>query len=290
MHLKGIEKFREKLPGYPGSRIYLLLLLTGGSYIIGLVFLITMDIFPRFFAQNDFFIFIEPLTPILGSICLTLIGFLLIYKVWYSREDYKQKYGDRAYQKALRFGVPGVIFVAATIVHAYIPIDLIPPRPPSNNLTIFLSTSLLELIPGLPNSIFFLRTIISIILVILALLTMIRALFTFGIDYMAVVYLYYPEESEIQDFKIYSILRHPAYSAITMLAFGAIFARFSIYSIIFTSITLIGLLVHIRYVEERELIERFGKSYIEYRKEVPALLVRPRDFGRFFKFLFNGEE
>jgi protein-S-isoprenylcysteine O-methyltransferase Ste14 len=290
MYLKGIEKLREKLPGYPGKRIYLLLILAGASFLIGLAFLILIDIFPRLLSSNTFFIFIEPLTPIIGSFILTLIGFLLIYKVWYSRETYKEKYKDKAYQKVIKYGVMGVLFVATTVIHAYIPIDLIFPRSVSNSLTILFSTSLLSFIPSLSGIEFIIRTFISIIFVLLTLLTMRRAILTFGIDYMAVVYLYYPEESEIQDYEIYSVLRHPAYSAILMLCIGAIFARFSLYSLIFTSITLIGLIIHIRFVEEKELIERFGESYIEYRKEVPALLVKPRDIGRFFKFLFKGAD
>jgi len=45
----------------------------------------------------------------------------------------------------------------------------------------------------------------------------------------------------------------------------------------------------VRLVEEKELIERFGQSYLDYRKRIPAFWPRPRDLGGFFKFLLSGE-
>ncbi|MHA1498982.1 MAG: hypothetical protein ACTSRT_15740, partial [Promethearchaeota archaeon] len=48
-----------------------------------------------------------------------------------------------------------------------------------------------------------------------------------------------------------------------------------------------GMFIHIHYVEEKELIKRFGDSYKEYRKNVHAILIRLRDIGRFIKFLIG---
>ena len=39
--------------------------------------------------------------------------------------------------------------------------------------------------------------------------------------------------------------------------------------------------------EEKELIERFGAPYKKYMKEVPALLVRPRNFGKLMRFILG---
>ena len=50
-------------------------------------------------------------------------------------------------------------------------------------------------------------------------------------------------------------------------------------------IAIVMMTIHIRAVEEKELIERFGDSYIEYRKKVPALFVRPKKIGVYLKFL-----
>jgi len=51
----------------------------------------------------------------------------------------------------------------------------------------------------------------------------------------------------------------------------------------------IGITGWIRLVEEKELIERFGQSYLEYRKRVPALFPKWRNIGAFVKFLVTGE-
>jgi len=114
-----------------------------------------------------------------------------------------------------------------------------------------------------------------------------RALETFGFDYMTVIYLYFPEESEMQYHKIYSILRHPAYSGALFLCLGALIIQFTLYSISFYLILYIGMYIHIHFVEEKELIDRFGDSYREYRSQTPAFFVYPKRLGLFFKYLFG---
>ncbi|RDE17855.1 MAG: hypothetical protein C4K49_00725, partial [Candidatus Thorarchaeota archaeon] len=112
------------------------------------------------------------------------------------------------------------------------------------------------------------------------------ALLTFGIDYMTVVYLYFPEESEVQQHEIYSILRHPAYFAVTLMGAAGLVFRCSVYSILMFIIVYALLRLHIAR-EEKELIARFGSSYREYMKGVPALHIRPRSVRSFFRFLKN---
>jgi len=51
----------------------------------------------------------------------------------------------------------------------------------------------------------------------------------------------------------------------------------------------LGLTGWIRLVEEKELLERFGASYAEYRKRVPAFWPKWRDLGKFFGFLLAGK-
>jgi len=45
--------------------------------------------------------------------------------------------------------------------------------------------------------------------------------------------------------------------------------------------------VHIHFVEEKELIDRFGDSYREYRNKTPAFFVPPKNWGLFFKYLIG---
>jgi len=114
-----------------------------------------------------------------------------------------------------------------------------------------------------------------------------KTLKVFGIDYMGLVYIFYPESSTLQNHEIYSILRHPTYHSLMLLSIGGIFLRPSIYSIIYFLIFLIGINIHLKYVEEKELIQRFGEGYKKYKEEVPALIVRLKDLKKYFSFIFK---
>ncbi|MFW9847055.1 MAG: methyltransferase family protein, partial [Candidatus Thorarchaeota archaeon] len=131
-----------------------------------------------------------------------------------------------------------------------------------------------------------LRVILGGSFLLLGLMTIRSAFLTFGVDYMMVIYLYFPEESEIQQREIYSILRHPTYFAGVLLGISALFFRMSIYSIIFFVLIYLTFRAQIS-VEEKELVERFGNGYSEYMKKVPGLRVRPRDFGAYARFLLG---
>jgi protein-S-isoprenylcysteine O-methyltransferase Ste14 len=48
---------------------------------------------------------------------------------------------------------------------------------------------------------------------------------------------------------------------------------------------LIGFLCHIWLVEEKELVKRFGTSFLEYKRQVLALIVKTKMLGTFFNFL-----
>jgi protein-S-isoprenylcysteine O-methyltransferase Ste14 len=50
----------------------------------------------------------------------------------------------------------------------------------------------------------------------------------------------------------------------------------------------VGLTLWLRLVEEPELIERFGQGYATYRRNVPAFWPKPRDAGKFLRFLISG--
>jgi protein-S-isoprenylcysteine O-methyltransferase Ste14 len=115
-----------------------------------------------------------------------------------------------------------------------------------------------------------------------------RSISVFGVDYLTLLYVYYPEESRVIDSSIYSILRHPIYSAVLHLCVGLAFINSNANSIAFTIFAPLLFFGWARLVEEKELIERFGQSYLDYRKRVPAFWPRPRDIGKFFAFLFTG--
>ena len=104
---------------------------------------------------------------------------------------------------------------------------------------------------------------------------------------MAIIYVYYPEESEVKEQAIYSLLRHPTYHGIILISISSIFFRFSIYSIVICVLFILGMSFQIRFIEEKELLERFGKVYMKYMKETPALFFHPKKIKNFFRFLFN---
>jgi protein-S-isoprenylcysteine O-methyltransferase Ste14 len=173
------------------------------------------------------------------------------------------------------------------IIHSFFPTDLIIPYSIDDTLSRYLGVPIFELLVGFPVYILYIRLILAIFFVGLGLFVINRSLSFFGIDYMALVYLFYPDESTLQNHEIFSVLRHPTYHGLLMIGIGGIFFRFSIYSIIYFFIFLIGMNLHIKFVEEKELIQRFGKEYNKYMEDVPAFFVKLKDIKKYFSTLFK---
>ncbi len=284
MKLKGVEKLREKLPGYPGRRIFIIPLQAVVIAILGYIFLIVLDIVPRVFSDIVILVDIEPVLPLLGSLFITAIAMWFVGAMWRGRDHMKSEFGYLSYQMMIPKGLTGIALVIPVALHVFTSVRSLPPVPPVNPLTTMMSTSLLSNL-GIPTELdVVIRLVLSGIVLILAMLVIRSSFLTFGIDYMAVVYLYFPEESELQEHEIYSITRHPTYMGAVLLGIAGMLFRFSVYSILFFLILYILFRIQIRR-EENELIDRFGEGYREYRKIVPALHVRPKDFRKFFKFL-----
>lgn len=282
--MKGIDKLREKLPDYAGkkiARLPLTGLIIGG---LGYILLIILDLIPRLFSNIMFLVIIEPFIPILSSIFIAALALWLIWGLWNKRAQMKEQYGDLAYQKMILRGLTGVFLIPPLVFHAFTPIDSLFQIYPVNDLTISWSMSLLSFLGIAPEIDSLFRIILSVIFILLALLTVRSAILTFGVDYMAVVYLYFPEESEIQQHEIYSVIRHPTYLGGIFLGAAGLFFGFSVYSILIGLIVILVFRLQI-WKEEKELVERFGEGYVEYRKEVPALFIRPSKVRAFFRFL-----
>jgi len=289
MHLKGMDKLRSKLPDYPGKRIFLLPLRGLIAAVLGYCFLIFIDLLPRLLPDITILTLMEPMLPILGTLFIGTLALQLIAMLWKRRDQMKQEYGDLAYQMMIPKGVTGVFLIPPVIFHAATSIRSLPFGLPVNDWTVQFSQSLLPLI-GIPSEIDVLvRLILSVVIMILGMLVVRSAVLTFGLDYMIVVYLYFPEESEVQNHDIYSVVRHPAYMAGVIFAAAAIIFRCSIYSIVLGIIGYLIFRIHIRR-EEAELLDRFGEGYREYMGKVPALHVRPQDLRSLVKFLRVREE
>ncbi|MFX0171363.1 MAG: methyltransferase family protein [Candidatus Hodarchaeota archaeon] len=285
--LKGFDKFLEKLPGYEGKKIFLLFILFPISFTLSLLTMITFDVYPRLYPGLVILVPLEPILPIFGVLICEIIGFQLVFQVWQKRKSYLKENKVTAYQRALKFGLSGVCFIFTVVLHIFITLNLLSPRDPVNPLTKSLSTSLFKYVPLIMDYDGSIRFILFIFFSIIGLLGLLRALLTFGFDYMAWVYLYYPDESELQKYEIYSIIRHPTYSSVIILAISGFFLNFTIYSFIFLLLITGGLIYLIQNVEERELIERFGETYIEYMKSVPRFIPKLNKIRQYFKYLLG---
>lgn len=285
LKLKGIKKFRERIPKFSGKKIIILPIYCFLVFSLSLLFQIYFDLLPSLIPINGEFKYFLISFPALGVILMGSLAILLIYQMWHRRDRLKVKYGRLSYQKIFLIGLGGVVIIFSIVVNTLIPFYEWNPNFWSQfPFSIFITplTSYLS-----PISLFFgyIRFFLGSFLCIVGIIQMYRALETFGIDYMTVTYLYFPEESELQNHKIYSILRHPAYSAVILICLGVMIIQLNIYSISFFLILYLGMNIHIYFVEEKELINRFGNSYKEYRKVTPALFVHIKNWGLFFKFI-----
>jgi len=284
--MKGLEKLREKLPDYHGKSLFKFIIVAFITTLSSIIFQLFMDSISRIFSNGSILQILEPLTPIFGSLIIITIGFLLVYSFWRNREKYLRYFGELAYQKAFKFVITGVPMVISVMIHSFFPTDLILSYENSNNLSWYFGTPIFDIFFNSTIIFLIVRLSLSFIFIGLGMAVVSRALYTFGIDYMGLIYVYYPEESTLQNHEIYSILRHPTYHALMLFFIGGLFLRFSIYSIIYFLIFIIGIKIHLKFVEEKELIQRFGDSYKKYRENVPALLVRFKDLKKYFSFIF----
>ncbi|MFX1478091.1 MAG: methyltransferase family protein [Promethearchaeota archaeon] len=287
--MKGIDKFREKIPKFSGKKIVILLIYCLLVFSISLTVQIYFDLLPSIISVMGGFKYFIIIFPVLGVILVVSIAICLVYQMWARRDRLKAKYGQLSYQKIFLVGFGGVILLFSIIVNNLIPFYRYDPTFWSQLPFSIFITSLTSYLTPISLLLGYIHFILGVVFCILGFILMFRAVLTFGIDYMAVVYLYFPEESELQNNKIYSVLRHPAYSGILLICFGGMIIQLTPYSISFFLIFYIGMYIHIHFVEEKELINRFGDSYSEYRKITPAFFVHPNNWGLFFKFILGRE-
>jgi len=285
--MKGLDELKERLPDYQGKKLRLFLVITFSNFIISIVFQLIMDSLPRIFPDITILRLIAPLTPIIGSLLVLFIGLMIVRSFWKIRDKYISKYGAKAYQKAFRLVAIGVPIVISVVVHSIIPTDLITRYRDTDAYSSYLGNPISEFLLNSPPLFLYIRIALFFIFLLLGLITVFKALRIFGLDNMALVYVFYPNESTLQNHEIYSILRHPAYHGLMLISIGSIFLRFSIYSVIYFLMFLVGMKIHLKLVEEKELIERFGEQYKKYRKNVPAFFVKLKDIKKYFSILLS---
>ncbi|MBM3178848.1 MAG: isoprenylcysteine carboxylmethyltransferase family protein [Chloroflexi bacterium] len=254
MNFKGMDVLAKYVPelNSTGGKIRI------GLYAIGWVSLVT-----AYFIITDKI----PTWSIDSQILVIAVGYLVLSQFFSRKQAYKEKYKELAYRYAFaHYGIPGLALILSAVAHAgYMNGPVIP--------------------TGWWTIVFL---VLGWFMVCIGALLWIRGVFTFGADNLAMLYVYYPEEGKIISSSIYSVLRHPVYAGVLRVGIGLALLNGNANAIAFAILMPLGLTSWIRLVEEKELIERFGQSYLDYRKRTPAFWPKLRDLGTFFKFLIMG--
>lgn len=250
----GLERWRAHLPDLRAARIPLIALIAVACFLAATGVLVTIDrLWPQWTLAGQFAVF--------------LFVYVWVGQIFRRRDSYRARWGERAYQNAFaRHVLPGMPVALAGLAH-------------------------IAYMPGPPIAFGWARVPVVVAGAVLAIsggLLWFRSYFTFGVDSLALLYVYFPEEGRLVDSEIYSVIRHPVYSAVAQLCLAIGIWRGNWFSVAFALFVPIGLMFWLRRVEEPELIERFGEGYAEYRRRVPAYWPRPRDWGKFIRFLISG--
>ncbi len=236
---------------------------TGGFIKIVLYFLSVFALTSLYFILTDRI----PTWSIDSQILIMALGYLVLNFFFSRKKQYQEKYGELAYRKAFaHYAIPGLGIMLGAFVHAGYMNGPYVPRGWWTN--IFVAGGWLFLITGA--------------------ILFVRSVFTFGVDNATMLYVYYPQEGRIVNSSIYGILRHPLYAGALRAMIGLALLNGNGNSIVFALFPQLLVTGWLRLVEEKELIERFGQSYLDYRRRVPAFWPKLRDIGAYLRFLITG--
>lgn len=254
MNLKGFENLARHVPDLYSTtgRIKIVASFFGIFALTSLYFIITDNI---------------PTWTLDSQIVVMSLGYLILSRFFTQKEKFIKTYGSDSYRQAFgRFTLPGLSIIFASVAHiAYMN------GPKLTQPTI--------------TTIF---TWLGWLCIIIGVTLWLRAVSTFGVDNLTMLYVYFPEEGSMVNSSIYGIIRHPIYGAALRLSIGLALLNRGIYPLTF--IVLLPLIVFgwVRLVEEKELLKRIP-VYAEYRKRVPAFFPPPNRIIDFFKYLITGK-
>ena len=254
MNLKGMDILQTHFPdlGTPSGRLR-----------IASLFLFWFGFVTTYFILSDNI----PTWSIDSQILILTIGFLVISQFFSRRLAYQKKFGERAYRNAtLHFLIPGLGFIFAAVIHAAYMNSPFVPR-------------------GWWTTLF---QLLGIWLLASGLVLWMRAILTFGVDNLLLAHVYHPGDGPLMNSEIYEILRHPIYAGVLRVIFGLALLNGNANSLAFIPFAPLGFTGWIRLVEERELIERFGNDYLEYRRRVPAFWIKFTAIPAYLRILFKG--
>lgn len=193
------------------------------------------------------------------------LGLAIVAQMILRRANFKARWGERAFSIAFRWcAVPGLTLVAMGIAH-------------------FLEVEGARILPRE------IALIPFVYLLVTGIVLWLRALAVFGMDNLSMMYVYFPSESRLVSSNVYRVLRHPIYSAVIRIAFALILWNGSGLALFASVFVPLSMATWLRWVEEPELIERFGDGYRAYRARVPAFFnLDPRTWPALWRFLAAG--
>jgi protein-S-isoprenylcysteine O-methyltransferase Ste14 len=205
-------------------------------------------------------------STLVSQVIIIGTGLALVSQVILRRSTFKARWSERAFSVAFRWlAIPGLTLVGAGLAHfAWIE----GPRLVPHEIT--LAPFMYLLVTGI---VLWLRTILVL-----------------GIDNLSMLYVYFPNEGRLVDSSIYRVLRHPVYSAAIRVGLALVLWNGSALALFAGLMTPLTMTAWLRWVEEPELIERFGDGYRAYRARVPAFFnLNPRIWPVVWRFLLTGQ-
>ncbi len=248
---QGFELLKEKVPDLKSSK----------GKILSAVYILSM-----FICCFIFFFWIDSLAwygPMISQLLMALIGTAFSIGHFKTPVRYREKYGDLAYRYHFyHFIIPILVTWYACCFHPFF-------------------------IGGVSLLPWWIAILIGFLLFIFGGLTesqIEKAGFdvtTHGMD----IFTIFPEETAPVHGEIYSYIRHPLYFALVSISIALAFFRNNLMAIMIALIFLIPLLAGM-YMEDKELVERYGDIHRDYIKKTGALLPTKKPLG-FLKLLFR---
>ncbi len=206
-----------------------------------------------------------PFSQVAAEVLLMTICVFTLGRFYVKKSLYEDKYGrEEAYVNAFfRFHVTTMPFIYMSALHP-----------------LYAANKMDTIIP-LP-----LRIALGGYFLLSAIILHRKTIKIFGMDNLFMYYVYFPEKSKKTESVIHSMLRHPIYSAMARISIGSGLLMGTIDSIVLCIVLPIAQLFWLKLFEEKELVSRFP-TYADYIKSTNALINKPKNLIKFWKFLLT---
>lgn len=254
MHIKGIDNLARHVPELnTASGRFKIAAYSFSIFALTTIYFILTDQIPTWTLDSQ--------------IVVMAIGYLILSRFFTQKKKYIEKYSQAAFRHAFgHFAIPGLAVIFAGLAHiSYM------------NGPKFTQPMLVTIF-----------TWAGWLFIAIGILLFIRAVSSFGVDNLTMLYVYYPNEGSMMNSSIYGIIRHPVYGGALRVGIGLALLNMGIYALTFVILLPLGLFGWLRLVEEKELLERIP-IYADYRKHVPAFFPYPNQIFGFFRFIFTGK-